>query len=198
MEQTDFLEVPIQLSSLNPVTYQYFNNLLKRRTILLNEEIDENILETVIMPLREFEQDGTNEKVTLVLNTPGGSIMDALTVCSIIDNYSIPLDIIVPSYSCSMGTIILCSGNNNPNVHKIAYPFAFALLHAGQTYVGGDSNAVKDTMQFNQKIDDMIRNYIITNTKITADEYDSNQHKQWYLLADDMLKYGLIHEIKRG
>lgn len=194
----DFLEVPLKLTSLDPVPYQYFNSLLNHRTIILNEEIDEHIIETVILPLKQLEKDGTNKPVTLILNTPGGSLVDGLSICSLIDNYTIPLEIFVPSYSCSMGTIILCSGNNNPNVTKTAYPFAFALFHCGQTYVGGDTNAVKDTMDFNQKIEDKIKNYVISNTKITEELYEKNQSKQWYLTADEMLEYGLIDKIIRG
>ena len=47
----------------------------------------------------------------------------------IIDNYKKPLEIYVYGYSCSMGTIILCSGNKNPNVINYFYPFSFGLFH---------------------------------------------------------------------
>lgn len=194
MDEFEFGALSMKIGK-DPVIYQYFDSLLHHRTILFNSEIDENILETVIIPLQNFENDGTGQPVKLILNTPGGSILDGLSVCSIIDNYKIPLEIIVPSYSCSMGTIILCSGNNNPNVTKKAYPFAFALLHAGSTILSGDTNAVKDTMAFNTKIDNKIRNYVISNTKITEEMYDTNSNKQWYITAEEMLELGLIDEI---
>ena len=43
-----FLALVEDQSNLDPVMYQYFNHLLNRRTIVLNSEIDENILETVV------------------------------------------------------------------------------------------------------------------------------------------------------
>ena len=196
MSDLEFLGFANEVSTLDPIMYQYFNQLLKKRTIVLNAEIDESILETVVLPLKDFEQDeDKSTPVKLILNTPGGSVADGLMLCNIIDNYKKPLDIIVPSYSCSMGTIILCSGNKNPNVTKKAYPFSFALFHSGQTYVGGESTSVEDVMNFNKGVDNKIRDYIIANTNITEELYDAHHRKQWYISAEEMLEYGLIDEI---
>lgn len=195
MNDLEFLGFAESTSTLDPIMYQYFNNLFNRRTIILNSEIDENILETVVLPLKEFESDNISAPIKLILNTPGGSVADGLMLCNVIDNYKKPLEIIVPSYSCSMGTIILCSGNNNTNVIKKAYPFSFALLHSGQTYVGGESTSVEDVMNFNKSVDNKIREYVITNTKITEELYDAHHRKQWYISAEEMLEYGLINEI---
>lgn len=195
MNDLEFLGFANDVSTLDPIMYQYFNQLLKKRTIILNAEIDENILETVVLPLKDFEQDDSFEKVTLILNTPGGSIADGLMLCNIIDNYKIPLEIIVPSYACSMGTIILCSGNNNPNIIKKCYPFSFALFHSGQTYVGGESTSVDDVIDFNRGVDNKIKEYIIKNTNITEELYEKHHRKQWYLTAEEMLQYHLVDEI---
>ena len=195
MSDLEFLGFANDVSTLDPIMYQYFNQLLRKRTIILNAEIDESILETVVLPLKDFEEQKSDKPVTLILNTPGGSVADGLMLCNVIDNYKIPLEIIVPSYACSMGTIILCSGNKNPNVTKKAYPFSFALFHSGQTYVGGESTSVEDVMNFNKGVDNKIRDYIIANTNITEELYDTHHRKQWYISAEEMLKYGLIDEI---
>ena len=195
MSDLEFLGFAETASSLDPIMYQYFNNLLNRRTIVLNSEIDENILETVVLPLKEFESDNITAPIKLILNTPGGSVADGLMLCNIIDNFKKPLEIIVPSYSCSMGTIILCSGNHNPNVSKKAYPFSFALFHSGQTYVGGETTSVDDVIDFNRSVDNKIREYVVSNTKITEELYAAHHRKQWYISAEEMLEYGLIDEI---
>ena len=195
MSELEFLGFASEVSTLDPIMYQYFNQLLKHRTIILNSEIDENILETVVMPLKDFEKDNSQEMVTLILNTAGGSVADGLMLCNIIDNYKKPLEIIVPAYACSMGTIILCSGNNNPNVTKKCYPFSFALFHSGQTYVGGESTSVDDVIDFNRSVDNKIRDYVVKNTNISEELYTAHHRKQWYISANEMLKYKLVNEI---
>ena len=195
MSDLEFLGFATEVSTLDPIMYEYFLHLLKKRTVILNSEIDENILETVVLPLKNFEKDNNKEPIKLILNTPGGSVADGLMLCNVIDNYTKPLEIIVPSYACSMGTIILCSGNKNPNVIKKCYPFSFALFHSGQTIVGGETTTVDDIVDFNRGVNARIREYIISNTKISADLYDAHYRKQWYLTAQEMLEYQLVDEI---
>ena len=198
MSDLEFLGFANDVSTLDPIMYQYFNQLLKQRTIILNSEIDESILETVVLPLKDFERQESDKPVTLILNTLGGSVADGLMLCNIIDNYKKPLEIIVPSYSCSMGTVILCAGNNNPNVTKKCYPFSFALFHSGQTIVGGETTTVDDIVDFNRDVNARIRDYVIKNTNISPELYDSHYRKQWYLTAQEMLEYHLVDEIIGG
>lgn len=182
-------------TSIDPVDYQYFHQLLDNRTIILNREIGEDIIETVYLPLKDFEKDEDIAPVTLMINSVGGSVSDALFLCNVIDNYKKPLNIIVPAYACSMGTIILCAGKNNPNVTKYCYPFSFGLLHCGQTAVSGETTSVEDVMMFNKTIDNQIKQYIIDNTNITEALYNEHHRKQWYLSAEEMKNYGLVDYI---
>ena len=179
-------------SNLDPITYQYFTNYLNKRTIIFNSYVDTNIVETLILPLQEFEADSSTEPVKLILSTGGGSVRDSLILCNIIDNYKKPLEIYVYGYACSMGTIFLCAGNKNPNVTKYCYPFSFALFHAGYSAIEGESLSVEDQMEFNKKTDALIRDYVVANTNITEEEYRLNERRQWYLHAKEMKEKGLI------
>jgi ATP-dependent Clp protease protease subunit len=149
-------------------------------------------VETVILPLLEFEKDNDQSPVKLIISTVGGSVSDGLILCNIIDNYKKPLEIYVYGYACSMGTIILCSGNKNPNVTKYCYPFSFGLFHAGYSAIEGESLSVEDQIEFNKKTDTMIRDYVVSHTNITAEEYKANERRQWYLNAREMKEKGLI------
>lgn len=193
-----FLTLVEQNSNLDPIMYQYFNCYFNRRTIIFNREVDRDIVEAVIVPLKEFEEDDSNSPVRLILSTPGGSVGDGLILCNIIDNYKKPLEIYVYGYACSMGTIILCAGNKNPNVKKFCYPFSFGLFHAGYSAIEGESLSVEDQIEFNKRTDNMIRDYVISNTNITAEEYKANERRQWYLTAEEMREKGLIDIIIGG
>ena len=188
LEQSMYVVDPI-------VRYQYFENL-KRRTIVFNRLVNEDILEYLILPLRQFELDDNNEPVTLILNTCGGSALDGLVVLDLIDNYKKPLNIYVYSYAMSMGAIILAAGNKNPNVHKYAYKFSFGLIHSGDITLGqGGANQVKDTMNFLQDVDKRIEQYFFDNTNITKAVWKKIKDKEFYMTADQMKQFGLIDEI---
>ena len=104
---------------LDPVTYQYFHQLLEKRTVLLNCDVSDEIVERVFLPLKEFEEDNSNEPVTLILNSSGGSVSDGFFLAHYISQYSKPLNILVPGYACSMAAVILAGGGKNENVIAI-------------------------------------------------------------------------------
>jgi ATP-dependent Clp protease protease subunit len=181
---------------LDPVTYQYFHQLLERRTVLLNYDVSDDIVERVYLPLKEFEDDNSNEPVTLILNSSGGSVSDGFFLAHYISQYSKPLNILVPGYACSMAAVILAGGGKNENVIRSCFPCSYALIHDGYVALAAsESKTAADIMAFNDKVDEQIKDFIVKNTNITKEEYDSHMRHQWFLYADDMLEKGLIDRI---
>ena len=178
----------------DPVLYQYYNNLAKRR-ILINEQICQDVVEYAILPLLEMDNDGTGEPIEIILCTPGGSVFDGITLCNVIDNLKTPTTITVITYAYSMGSIILMAGFNNPNVKKRCYKFSTALIHSGSTYLEGNASSVKDQFNFNQEFEKLIRDYTLSHTRITEKEYDKMERYEYYMTSDVMLEKGLVDEI---
>ena len=193
----DFLTIPeIQLTDFDPVAFQYFNQLFNKRTIIFNTEVDENIIETVYLPLRDFELDPSNEPITLILNSPGGSVCDGLFLAHYLASYKKKLNIIVVGYAASLAAVILAAGGKNDNVHRICYPSTYALIHDGYVAIPpSESKTAGDIMIFNDHVDQQIRDFIITHTNITPELYDSKARHQWFITAPEMKELNLIDEI---
>ena len=180
----------------SPSTYQYFHQLKDRRTVLFNADVDEDIIESVYLPLREFEEDELNEKVTLVLNSSGGSVSDGFFLAHYISQYKKKLDIIVTGYAASMAAVILAGGGKNENVTRYCYPSTYGLIHDGYIALApSESKTAGDIMAFNDAKDKEIRQFIIDNTNITAEEYDAQARHQWFLNAQQMLEKNLIDKV---
>jgi ATP-dependent protease ClpP protease subunit len=94
-----------------------------------------------------------------------------------------------------MGGIILSAGYNNPNIIKRCYKHSTALIHAGSSYLEGNSMSVKDQFHFYQKYEDMLKKYILSHSKITEEEYNKMERYEWYMTSDTMLEKGLVDEI---
>lgn len=196
MDEFDFLTFIKQANALDPVMYQYFYQLLKKRTIVFNTDVDENIVETVYLPLKDFEEDSSTEPVTLILNSSGGSVSDGFFLANYLTKYSKPLTIIVAGYAASMAAVILAAGGKNNNITRLCYPSTYGLIHDG--YIALSTSEVKtadDIMSFNKKIDADIKQFIIENTNITEELYNSQSRQQWFLSAEEMKKYNMIDKI---
>ena len=186
----------MQTYSFDPATYQYFNQLLNHRTIIFNCDVQEDIVEKIYVPLREFELDDSKEPITIIMNSSGGSVSDGFFLAHYISQYSKPLNIIVPGYACSMAAVILAGGGKNENVIRSCFPCSYALIHDGYVALSAqEAKTANDIMAFNDNVDKQIKNFFITNTNITEEEFDSHSRRQWFLNSDEMLKAGLIDRI---
>ena len=192
--ETNLDEILSSPTELTPATYQYYKNL-KNRTIIINDQIDSDIVEHAMLPLIEMDNDGTDEPITIRLSTVGGSLFDGITLCDIIDNLKTKTTIVVQTYAYSMGGIILMAGYNNPNVKKVCYKHSTALLHAGSTYLEGNLSSVKDQFHFNQKFEQKLKNFTLTHSNNSEEEYKAKERNEWNMDSDTMLEKGLVDEI---
>lgn len=172
-----------------------YDRLLQERKILINDIISENTIEKVVMPLLRMDNDGSGKKITIYINTNGGSVYDGLVLCDIIGQLKTETEVIVLGYAFSMGSIILMSGRNNPNVTRKCYPFSTALIHGGSAYISGFSSQVKDYFKFNEKFEKRIADFIVSHTNLTDDDYAAIERYEAYMDSDEMLEKGLVDEI---
>ena len=172
-----------------------YARLLEERKILINDIISENTIEKVVMPLLRMDNDGSGKKITIYINTNGGSVYDGLVLCDIIEQLKTETEVIVLGYAYSMGSIILMSGKNNPNVIRKCYPFSTALIHGGSAYISGSSSQVKDYFKFNEKFEKRIADFIVSHTNLTEDDYAAIERYEAYMDSDEMLEKGLVDEI---
>lgn len=192
----DELLTSMQNFGFDPATYQYFNQLLNHRTIIFNCDVQEDLIEKVYIPLRDFEMDDSMEPITIIMNSSGGSVSDGFFLAHYISQYSKPLNIIVPGYACSMAAVILAGGGKNENVIRSCFPCSYALIHDGYVALAAqETKTANDIMAFNDNVDRQIRQFFVDNTNITEEEYDSHTRHQWFLRADEMLEAGLIDRI---
>ena len=192
---------------ITPDLYQYYKGLANDRVILAGEIMDD-IVENVAIPLLDMikknkevkssdlkEQSSKLNPIEIIIHSPGGSVYDSMFLANIIDKAEIPIKVKILGNALSMGMIIAMAGYNNPNVTKECYGFSIGLIHAGSLKMEGEANAVRDTMEFNDKYSEMMKQYVLSHSKITEEEYEAHNSKQWYLTADEMLNYGIVDKV---
>lgn len=194
-------------NGITPDLYQYYKGLANSRVILAGEIMDD-IVENVAIPLIDMikEKEETKEKILkgyplkldpieVIIHSPGGSVYDSMFLANIIDKATVPINVKILGNALSMGMIIAMAGYNNPNVTKECYGFSIGLIHAGSLKMEGEANAVRDTMEFNDKYSEMMKQYVLSHSKITEEEYEAHNSKQWYLTAEEMLNYGIVDKV---
>ena len=193
----DFLDIVLEdciTNAVSPELYQYYQGL-KENKIIINFPVTRQFVDYVIVPLLRMDNDPEVKHIEIILNCEGGSQLDGMYICNVIENLKTPTTITVLGYAYSMAGYFLMAGYNNPNVTRRCYPYSTYLLHAGSLGVEGEAKTVKASMNFMELQDKYLRDFVISHSKITPKEFKKMYATETYLFADDMLKYGIVDYI---
>jgi ATP-dependent Clp protease protease subunit len=169
---------------------------LKDRKIILNGQIDDSVVERVIVQILKFNNQDKNipkekrKPIVLYLNSYGGVVDIGLVLANVIESSKTPIHVIALGNAASMAAIILMAGHK-----RMAYPFSNILHHDGSMFVVGSTSKVKDTMMYQDKKEEQIKQFVLSHTKITEEKYKENYAKEWWMTSEQALEYGVIDEI---
>lgn len=175
-----------------------FEELVKRE-IYLNSEIGCKDGEEVVALIRRYNiQDDKNgipiekrEPIKIFIDSYGGVVSSGMSIIDAILLSKTPIHTIVTGVAYSMAGMILIAGHK-----RFAYPSSSFLLHDGSISIMGDSSKARDHLDFNKKYEnEIIKPFILKHTFITEEEYERNIRIEWFMLCNEMIKYGVIDEV---
>ena len=176
----------------SPIDYQYYK-CLENNTILINQEISECLVEYAIIPLMNMDADENVKHIDILINTVGGDIYTGFAMVSVLEKLKTDTTIRIIGMAASMGGLIAMA--KNPNIKVVCDKWSVGLIHSGSQYMEGSAHAVKDTFKFSERYEEKIKAYILSHTEISEEMYKEIERQEFWMDADDMLKYGIVDEI---
>jgi ATP-dependent Clp protease protease subunit len=180
-----------------PMFEEYtFWEQLQQRKIILNSDINPSIVERVMFQIMKFnEQDDANPEgerkpIELYINSPGGSVYETLVLCNIIKQSKTPVHITILGYACSGAALITIAGHK-----RRAYPGSSFLIHQASTAEAGKLSEINESIKHANRQMNVIKDYILANTKITLQKYKKMEKAEWWLGSSEALELGIIDEI---
>lgn len=185
----------------NTVTDEIYSDTMKElyndRVLILDDVITEEVLNDVIIHLllwNKVDKDlpvDKREPVRLLIDSDGGSCFAAHNLIEVIQSIKTPVYGIAFSFAASAACSILIACDK-----RYAFPHTTTLIHDG--HIGGGvqtTNKFKDTMKFYDKVDDMVREFIIAHTNITEEEFEENKDREQYFFSNEAKEKGIIDYI---
>ncbi len=175
-----------------PAEYQYYKNL-QNNTIIINEEISDNLIELAILPIQNMDEDPNVKEINIYLNTLGGDIYSGFAFVSVLERLKTKTTIHIVGMAASMGALIAMA--KSPKLKVVCDKWSVGLIHSGSQYMEGTTHAVRDTFKFSERYEAKIKEYILSHTNITEEIYKEIERQEFWMDAEDMLKYGIVDEI---
>lgn len=146
-----------------------------------NREDDENNI-----PAEE------RKPIKLFIQSEGGALEDTLSFIDIVSLSKTPIWTYNMGYAWSGGFILLLVGEK-----RFCLKNSTALLHQGSATSGGEQTfgqVQEDAKNYAKRIS-VMENYVLERTKIPKQLYSRKRRTEWYMDAEEQVKYGVVDKI---
>jgi ATP-dependent Clp protease protease subunit len=169
----------------------FYLNEVKQRKLFICSEIEQCTISDAVRHIIQYNMEDKGKDIEerkpiiLYVISNGGNVDDGFELIDMIINSKTPVYTVNLGYQYSMGFLIGLAGHK-----RFAMEHAKFLMHDGSNFSWGSSAKVQDRMKFQERAELRIKEYILSRTKITNEEYDKNFRVEWYMFADEAKEKG--------
>lgn len=190
------VEIEKALLEAGMVEEIFYLNDLKQRKLFLNVDVEQLSVADIVKHIMQYnkEDKGIDPKdrqpILLYVTSNGGEVDSGFELIDIIQNSKTPVYTINLGYQYSMGFLIGLAGHK-----RFATQNAKFLMHDGSNFVYNSGAKAQDQMEFQKKVEERVKQYILSRSKLTSEEYDSKLRVEWYLFASEAKDKGFVDYI---
>ena len=147
-------------------------------------------LERKLLTMKQNYRLENDIPIYLYLNTPGGSVYDALSVVDTIKQLRVPVYTVVEGLVASAGTLLSLSGQK-----RYIQPNAYMLIHEIRSSCWGRMSEITDEYDNLTKMTKQLIDFYVCNTKMNRKEVTKVLTKDITWNAQECIKKGVVDEI---
>ena len=132
-----------------------------------------------------------NDPITLLLNSNGGDVYEALGIIDYMRSLPVPVNVVARGRAMSAGAMILCCGTGV----RAASKQTTIMVHEASAEIYGKSADIKANADHIDDLEEDFYKEMELRTKQTADFWRKACRKDFYMSAAKALEYGIIDEI---
>ena len=172
-------------------SYDIFSRLLKDRIILLSGEIDDNLANIIVSELLYLDS-LNHDDISLYINSPGGSITSGMAIMDTMNFIKSDVSTICLGMAASMGAFLLSCGAKGK---RYILPNAEVMIHQPLGGVEGQATEIKIVAERILKLKEKLNKILAENTGKDLKTITNDTERDYFLDANEALKYGLIDKI---
>ena len=184
--------VVIEQTSRGERSYDIYSRLLEDRIILIFGEINDITSASVIAQILFLSSIDNSKDIYIYINSPGGLVSAGLAIYDTMNYVKCDIYTIGMGICASMGAFLLSSGTKGK---RAVLPNTKVMIHQP---LGGAKGQATDIMIVAEEIiktKKLLNNILAKNTSQPLSKIEVDVERDYYLDANQALKYGLIDKI---
>lgn len=183
-ETTEHGELPLDV----------YQKLANDRILFICEDITDSIATDITATLLLKDSEDSEKKITLFINSQGGSIRNALMICDMIEMIEAPVETVCIGAAMDEAALILSSGA--PGMRLATKNSVIAvnqLSHAGIRYT--DLTDAKKYLELAKADNKRMMEILAKTTGKTLKQVNEDFDRRVFMTATQAAKYGLVDKV---
>ena len=168
--------------------------LLESRQIPVFGAVDDKLAGRVVAQLLALEADNPDKPITLILNSPGGSVTDGFAIYDTMRFIKPEVRVVCMGLAASIATVILLGA---PKAWRLATPSTKLLIH--QVYIPGVVRGQASDLEITAKdllqTRDTINKLLAEETGQDFERIEKDTNRDYWMTAAEAVEYGLIARV---
>lgn len=173
-------------------SYDLFSRLLKDRIIFVNGTIEEDMASIIVAQLLYLDSEDNTKPINMYIQSPGGVCSAGFAIIDTMNIIKAPVYTYCVGLCASMGALIFASGEKG---HRFILEHAEYMIHQPLGGSHGQCTDIQIAAKNIQKTKEIITKILADASGQPYDKVAADCERDYYMDAEETVKYGLADEI---
>lgn len=172
--------------------YDIYSRLLKDRIIFLGSDVNELTANLIVAQLLFLQSQDAKKDVYLYINSPGGSVYDALAIYDTMQFITNDVQTVGIGVQASAAAFLLSSGTKGK---RFLLPNSTVMIHQPSSGTRGKVTDQEIDLKESLRIKQLLESIMAKNTGQKASKIHEDMERDKWLTAEEAKKYGIVDAI---
>ena len=182
----------IEPSGQGERAFDIYSRLLRDRIIFLHDEVNEHTAGLIVAQLLFLQSDDAKKDIYMYINSPGGSVYDALAIYDTMSYISNDIQTFGIGVQASAAAFLLSSGTKGK---RFILPNATVMIHQPSSGTRGKVTDQEIDLKESIRLKYLLEKIMAKNTGQKLEKIHKDMERDFWMTSEETLKYGLVDKI---
>ena len=182
----------VEQTSRGERAYDIYSRLLKERVIFLVGQVEDHMANLVVAQMLFLESENPDKDIHLYINSPGGSVTAGMSIYDTMQFVKPDVSTMCIGQAASMGAVLLAGGSKGK---RYCLPHSRTMIHQPLGGFQGQATDIEIHAKEILDIRERLNKILAKHTGQPMDRIQQDTDRDFFLSADESVKYGLIDEV---
>lgn len=172
--------------------YDIYSRLLKDRIIFMGEDVNPHTANLIVAQLLFLDNEDNKKDIYLYINSPGGSVYDALAIYDTIKFVKSDVQTVGIGIQASAAAFLLSSGTKGK---RFILPHSSVMIHQPSSGTRGKVTDQEIDLRESLRVKRLLEEIMAKNTGQKVAKIHEDMERDKWLTAEEAKTYGIVDKV---